>query len=125
MATTRIMPLHCGKGRSVGKAISDIIDYVKNPEKTDHGRLITSYGCNSQIADAEFLFAKRFFSSVFIISSFQYIFEIDTVSSIIKYFFSRQLYSASTLSISHPAVRAGGNRRIACRNPQSWFDFAQ
>lgn len=31
MATTRIMPLHCGKGRSVGKAISDIIDYVKNP----------------------------------------------------------------------------------------------
>lgn len=59
MATTRIMPLHCGKGRSVGKAISDIIDYVKNPEKTDHGRLITSHGCNSQIADAEFLFAKQ------------------------------------------------------------------
>ena len=59
MATTRIMPLHCGKGRSVGKAISDIIDYVKNPKKTDHGRLITSYGCNSQIADAEFLFAKQ------------------------------------------------------------------
>ena len=38
MATTRIMPLHAGKGRTVGKAISDIIDYVKNPEKTDHGR---------------------------------------------------------------------------------------
>ena len=33
MATTRIMPLHAGKGRTVGKAISDIIDYVKNPEK--------------------------------------------------------------------------------------------
>ena len=59
MATTRIMPLHCGKGRTVGKAISDIIDYVKNPEKTDNGRLITSYQCNSQIADAEFLFAKQ------------------------------------------------------------------
>ena len=40
MATTRIIPLHAGKGRTVGKAISDIIDYVKNPEKTDHGRLI-------------------------------------------------------------------------------------
>ena len=37
MATTRIMPLHAGKGRTVGKAISDIIDYVKNPDKTDHG----------------------------------------------------------------------------------------
>ena len=42
MATTRIIPLHAGKGRTVGKAISDIIDYVKNPEKTDHSRLITS-----------------------------------------------------------------------------------
>lgn len=51
MATTRIMPLHCGKGRTVGRAISDILDYVKNPEKTDHGNLITSYQCNSRIAD--------------------------------------------------------------------------
>ena len=33
MATTRIIPLHAGKGRTVGKAISDIIDYVKNPER--------------------------------------------------------------------------------------------
>ena len=32
MATTSIMPLHAGKGRTVGKAISDIIDYVKNPD---------------------------------------------------------------------------------------------
>ena len=59
MATTRIMPLHTGKGRTVGKAISDIIDYVENPEKTDHGRLITSYQCDSWIADAEFLFTKK------------------------------------------------------------------
>ena len=55
MATTRIIPLHAGKGRTVGKAISDIIDYVKNPEKTDHGRLITSYQCDSRVADAQFL----------------------------------------------------------------------
>ena len=59
MATTRIMPLHTGKGRTVCKAISDIIDYVENPEKTDHGRLITSYQCDSRIADAEFLFTKK------------------------------------------------------------------
>ena len=49
MATTRIIPLHAGKGRTVGKAISDIIDYVKNPDKTDHGRLITSYQCDSRV----------------------------------------------------------------------------
>lgn len=59
MATTRIIPLHTGKGRSIGQAISDIIDYVKNPEKTDHGKLITSHQCDSRIADAEFLFAKK------------------------------------------------------------------
>lgn len=55
MATTRLMPLHTGKGRTVGTAISDIIDYVQNPQKTDNGRLITSYQCDSRIADAEFL----------------------------------------------------------------------
>jgi len=43
----------------VGTAISDILDYVENPEKTDGGKLITSYQCNSKIADAEFLFSKR------------------------------------------------------------------
>ena len=35
MATTRIMPLHVGKGRTESRAISDIIDYVANPQKTD------------------------------------------------------------------------------------------
>ena len=45
MATTRIMPLHIGKGRTESQAISDIIDYVANPQKTDNGKLITGYGC--------------------------------------------------------------------------------
>ena len=63
MATTRIIPLHTGKGRTVGKAISDIIDYVKNPEKTDHGRLITSYQCDSRVADAQFLLDKKTYAS--------------------------------------------------------------
>lgn len=35
MATTRIMPLHVGKGRTESREISDIIDYVANPQKTD------------------------------------------------------------------------------------------
>ena len=55
----RIMPLHVGKGRTEGQAISDIIDYVANPQKTDHGNLITGYVCDSRVADAEFLLAKR------------------------------------------------------------------
>jgi hypothetical protein len=59
MATTRLIPIHAGKGRSVGTAIADILDYVKNPQKTNYGRLISSYGCDSRTADAEFLLSKR------------------------------------------------------------------
>lgn len=59
MATTRLMPLHTGKGRTVGNAIAKIIDYVENPEKTDHGKLITSWQCDSRVADAEFLYTKQ------------------------------------------------------------------
>ena len=59
MATTRLMPLHTGKGRTVGQGIRNIIDYTENPQKTDGGRLITSWQCDSRIADAEFLFTKN------------------------------------------------------------------
>ena len=59
MATTRIMPLHTGKRCSFDRAISEIIDYVENPEKTDNGRLISSFACDSRCADAEFALAKR------------------------------------------------------------------
>ena len=51
MATTRIMPLHIGKGRTESSAISAIIDYVANPQKTDHGGLITGYECDSRVAE--------------------------------------------------------------------------
>lgn len=53
------MPLHTGKGRTVGIAITDIIDYVKNPEKTDNGKLITSWQCDSRIADSQFFYSKQ------------------------------------------------------------------
>ena len=59
MATTRLMPLHVGKGRTAGTAIAAIIDYVENPEKTDNGKLITSWQCDSRVADSEFLFSKQ------------------------------------------------------------------
>lgn len=59
MATTRLMPLHIGKGRSVSTAIKNIIDYSENPEKTDGGRLITGYECDSRVADEEFTLSKR------------------------------------------------------------------
>ena len=59
MATTRLIPLHAGKGRTEGTAIRDSLDYSKNPDKTEKGELITSYACDHRTADAEFLLAKR------------------------------------------------------------------
>lgn len=59
MATTRLMPLHIGKGRDVSTAIADIIDYAENPQKTDNGKFIYGYECDTRTADAEFVLAKR------------------------------------------------------------------
>ena len=53
------MALHIGKGRTVSTAISDIIDYVRNPEKTDHGKLISCWKCDSRTADSEFIYSKQ------------------------------------------------------------------
>ena len=61
MSTTRLMALHTGKGRSVGAAIRDIIDYVENPEKTNKGQLVSCYQCSARIADKEFLLAKKLY----------------------------------------------------------------
>ena len=59
MATTRLIPLHSGKGQTVAEALNRVTDYVENPEKTNGGDLVTAYQCNPSIADQEFLFSKR------------------------------------------------------------------
>ena len=64
IATTRLMPLHSGKGRTVAEALGRVTDYVKNPEKTDGGELVTAYQCNPSIADQEFLFSKRQYAAI-------------------------------------------------------------
>jgi len=53
------MPLHIGKGRTVAEAITDSIDYLQDPEKTQKGELVTSYECDPRTADNEFLLSKR------------------------------------------------------------------
>ena len=64
MATTRLMPLHVGKGRTVAEVLGRTTDYVKNPEKTEGGELVTAYQCNPAIADQEFLFSKRQYATI-------------------------------------------------------------
>ena len=55
MATTRLMPLHIGKGQTAGDAIKRALGYIKDPMKTENGILVTSYGCTPQMAEAEFM----------------------------------------------------------------------
>lgn len=64
MATTRLMPLHAGKGRTVSQALERTTDYVKNPDKTNGGELVSAYQCNPAIADQEFLFSKRQYAAI-------------------------------------------------------------
>ena len=64
MATTRLMPLHSGKGRTVAEALNRVTDYVENPEKTNGGKLVTAYQCNPSIADQAFLFSKRQYAAI-------------------------------------------------------------
>ena len=59
MSTTRIMPIHKNKSKSVFKTISDTTNYAMNPDKTDNGEFISSFACNPETADAEFALSKR------------------------------------------------------------------
>lgn len=59
MATTRLMPLHIGKGQTARDAIKRALGYVKDPMKTENGILVTSYGCTPQTAEAEFMLMRR------------------------------------------------------------------
>ena len=55
MATTRIMPLHVGKGRTESRAISDIIDYV-----AIHRKQITAGSSQDLRVTAEWLMRGSF-----------------------------------------------------------------
>ena len=59
MAATWIRPRHVSAGKGVAQTISDAIDYVENPDKTQQGDFVTAYGCNPRLADAEFMLAKK------------------------------------------------------------------
>jgi len=59
MATTRFIPRHIDKGKSILATLKKSLDYGKNPNKTRGGLLVSSYQCDPRTADAEFLLAKR------------------------------------------------------------------
>ena len=59
MATTRIIPMHINKGKTIAQCMKARIDYVKNPDKTEEGEFISSYACAPESADQEFVLARN------------------------------------------------------------------
>ena len=59
MATTRIMPIHINKGKTPRQCITERLDYIMNPEKTDGGILISSYACSPETAAEEFMLFRQ------------------------------------------------------------------
>ena len=59
MAATRLITMHQNKGKSVAKSLSDRTDYAKNGEKTENGQFISSYACQAETVDEEFMLSKR------------------------------------------------------------------
>ena len=59
MATTRIIPMHVNKGKTIAQCMKVRLDYVKNPDKTENGGWISSFACAPQTADQEFVLARN------------------------------------------------------------------
>ena len=59
MATTRIIPMHINKGKTIAQCLSDRTEYAMNPDKTEAGEFVSSFACDPKTADMEFLLSKR------------------------------------------------------------------
>ncbi len=64
MATTRTISMHVNKGKTIAACLTARTDYVKNPDKTRQGELVSAYECNPAFVDAEFLLAKREYRAI-------------------------------------------------------------
>lgn len=59
MATTRIIPMHINKGKTISQCLEDRTNYAANPDKTEDGTLISSFACDPKTAASEFALSKR------------------------------------------------------------------
>lgn len=58
MAATRLIAMHQNKGKTIAQCLKDRTNYAMNEEKTGHGELITTYACDKETVDQEFLQSK-------------------------------------------------------------------
>ena len=59
MATTRIIPMHLNKGKTLAQCLADRTEYGMNPDKTEGGALISAFVCEPETAVSEFALSKR------------------------------------------------------------------
>ena len=59
MAATRLIPLHINKGKTIARCLAERTDYSQKARKTSGGEYVTSYACDPETADQEFLLSKR------------------------------------------------------------------
>ena len=57
-ATTYYKKHKISKGETIAQSLKERFDYGQNPDKTEGGELISSYGCDHMTADAEFFLSK-------------------------------------------------------------------
>ena len=59
MAATRLIAMHQNKGKSIAQSLKDRTEYAMNQDKTEQGELVSSYACDKETADQEFLLSKQ------------------------------------------------------------------
>lgn len=59
IATTRLIPMHMKKGATLLSSIRMKTEYALNPDKTNNKELVSSYECDKDMIDHEFLLTKR------------------------------------------------------------------
>lgn len=60
MATTWMKALHRSGG--IAAALGRSVDYIENPDKTDDGKLIEGYECDTFTVQSEFLLSKKLYA---------------------------------------------------------------
>ena len=64
MAISKLKPRKISDGKSIQQYLADRIDYGKNPDKTDGGRLVSTYQCSPETAAEEFAISKRLYANL-------------------------------------------------------------
>ena len=61
MAATRLMALHQIRGRTIAESLKERMDYTENDLKTEEKKYISTYGCDIETADEEFLLSQSLY----------------------------------------------------------------